>query len=111
MSDAEGHRALGVFVLTLVALMLGRAFCEGLEHRSPPEFHAVVSPAQPQGVRLLVGERMDLERVSVRDLCLVAGVGKALAERILNARCLDHVKGVGPKLLERLRAKISSNCR
>lgn len=69
----------------------------------------------PAGARAwLVGERLDVNRASTRELEAIPGVGPALAGAIVEARAarggfttweeLDDVPGVGPKTHQKLAA-------
>lgn len=63
--------------------------------------------------RFLRGEKLDLNRASLRELTALPGVGPKLAEEILrhrrkrgpfpNVEALRNVRGIGPAKLEKIR--------
>jgi len=69
------------------------------------------------GARLIVGEKLDLNRASAQDLELLDGIGPHLAAAIVAARAqrgrfsslaeLDQVPGIGPVLLGKLGAEVT----
>jgi competence protein ComEA len=73
--------------------------------------------AGPPGASLTVGQRIDLNRASEKELQLLPGVGPALARAILEARAhfgkfstwddVDAISGVGPAKLRRLQQSAS----
>jgi DNA uptake protein ComE-like DNA-binding protein len=62
------------------------------------------------GVRLTLGEKLDVNQAGVEELCLVPGLQPVMAAAIVTRRCrqpwvdlqeLSEISGVGPKTLEK----------
>jgi competence ComEA-like helix-hairpin-helix protein len=86
----------------------------------PTSLHARPRPAAKSDAALQAmreARPLDVNRAGVGDLELLPGVGPALAQRIVAHRrehgafdsidALSHVRGIGPKTLERLRPLVA----
>jgi competence protein ComEA len=122
----ESDRALVLALVLVVAAVVGAAT------RVPASGHlpqACPKPAWRQGIVVcdgegrdlggrapLLGLKLDVNQVTSDDLQRIAGIGPALAARILAERQargrftaideLDDVSGVGPRMLATLRAHL-----
>lgn len=103
-----------LFLLALVALAQGSPVDEAPaadRAQAPMRDNPVVESAAARDLR--EGRRIDLNRASLEDLTLLPRIGPALAGRIVEDRTkngplervedLVRVRGIGPKMLERLR--------
>ncbi len=71
----------------------------------------------PEGVRYLLGMRMDINRADPQELALLPGIGEVMAGRIVEERNrrdgfssredLLRVSGIGPKRLERIEPHVT----
>lgn len=116
MSADIPSRSTRTWLLTASVLWLGVAtVCwwpqPHLEASYPVRLSGIV-PASATDA-LLLGQPLDLNRTTAADLELLPGIGPALAARIvayrqthgpfLSVGQLEAVKGIGPKLVEKLR--------
>ncbi len=77
-----------------------------VEEESPEKFNVKIERMEARNL-LVFSIPLDLNRISVEDLCLVPGIGESLAEEIVNYRKkrkgfrsveeLKNVKGIGEK--------------
>ena len=76
-----------------------------------------VPPAEPPRAAAPLRKLINVNSAGQGELELLPGIGPALAKRIIDHRAakgpfrrvddLDAVKGIGPKILERLRAQVT----
>ena len=76
---------------------------------------AGVDPNAPRAAPLVTPRKININTASKAELELLPGIGPALAERIIEARTrtrmaglddLDKVRGIGPKLLEKIGPRV-----
>lgn len=74
----------------------------------------------PERFRHLLGMRLNINRATEEELCMLPGIGPSLATRILTERRkrgsftkpdnLLHVQGIGPKLMNRIADYVCTSC-
>lgn len=112
MSDSSPIGSVAILVSVLAVAALGGDRVD--EAAARPEMASTPSAAaQPRSVRTARANPIDLNTATEAELESLPRVGPALARRIVEHRVshgpyrtvdeLDAVKGVGPRLLERLR--------
>ena len=83
-----------------------------LDTASKAAYEAQVLTLKPGPITPEV-ERVNLNTVSQAEIESLPGIGPALARRIIEGRPyrsieeLDRIKGIGPKLIERLRPRVT----
>jgi competence protein ComEA len=115
MTVAEARGA--VLAATLLALAGGLG---GAPPRDAPPARAASSTAAAEESGPM-GKRMDINRADATALTALPGIGPVLAERIVSHRLrhgpfesvadLASVRGVGPRLIERIRDRVTVQSR
>jgi competence ComEA-like helix-hairpin-helix protein len=105
-------------VLALGCALYGLLCCGAAWQAARPTLTAVaLAAAIPAEVGMLIDPPVDVNTASHEELQLLPSIGPALAARILEYRAqhgpfaavdeLQHIRGIGPKTVEKLRPYLS----